>query len=91
MHCINMHYIKWVSIFLNQVNILLEIQKLIQFYLTMQQRATGADTSSLKAKPDLDNLKGQVDKTDINKLKNVPPHFTKVSNVVDNDASKNSV
>ena len=27
-HCINIHYIKRVNIFLNQANILLEIQKL---------------------------------------------------------------
>ena len=31
--------------------------------------AIGIDTSSLEAKPDLVNLKGQVGKTDINKLK----------------------
>ena len=57
-HCINIYYIKWVSIFLNKVNIVLEIQKLNYIYLTMQQRATGSHTSSLEAKPDLDNLKG---------------------------------
>ena len=57
-HCINIYYIKWVSIFLNKVNIVLEIQKLNYIYLTMQQRATGSYTSSLEAKPDLDNLKG---------------------------------
>ena len=57
-HCINVHYIKWVSIFFSQMNILLEIQKLNKIYLTMQQRATGADASNLEAKPDLDSLKG---------------------------------
>ena len=57
-HWINIYYIKWVSIFLNKVNIVLEIQKLNYIYLTMQQRATGSYTSSLEAKPDLDNLKG---------------------------------
>ena len=40
------------------MNIVLEIQKLNYIYLTMQQRATGSYTSSLEAKPDLDNLKG---------------------------------
>ena len=47
--------------------------------------------SSLEAKPDLVNLKGQVGKTDINKLKNVPPHFTMLSNVADNNAIENRV
>ena len=57
-HWINIYYIKWVSIFLNKVNIVLEIKKLNYIYVTMQQRATGSYTSSLEAKPDLDNLKG---------------------------------
>ena len=55
------------------------------------KEAIGIDTSSLEAKPDLVNLKGQVGKTDINKLKNVPPHFTMLSNVADNNAIENRV
>ena len=39
---------------------------------TVLKNGTGADTSSFTKKPDLANLKSDVDKLDIDKLKNVP-------------------
>ena len=38
--------------------------------------ATGIDTSSFAKKVDLSNLKSNVDKLDIDKLKNVPTDFS---------------
>ena len=49
---------------------------------------TGVDTSILAAKSDFAFLKAEVDKTDIDKLKNVPNDLIKLSDVVDNDLVK---
>ena len=47
--------------------------------------ATGIDTLDLASKSDLVNLKAQIDKIDIDKLKTSPAHLSKLNNVVDND------
>ena len=44
---------------------------------------TGVDTSNSAAKSDLANLKAEVEKRDIDKLKTVPSDLIKISNVVD--------
>ena len=82
---------KWVNIFLNHVNLLEETLKLI--YLNMQNKsdfknATWVDASKLAAKSDLDSLKAEIDKIDIDKLKAVPVDLITWSNVVNNDVVK---
>ena len=42
----------------------------------MQQKATGVDTSKCAEKVDLANFKSNVDKSDIDKLKNVPTNLS---------------
>ena len=46
------------------------------------------DTSSFALKTNLANLKTEVDKLDIDKLKPVPTNLSKLSNVVKNDVLK---
>ena len=46
------------------------------------------DTSSFALKTNLANLKGKVDKLDIDKLASVPTDLSKLSNVVKNDVVK---
>ena len=46
------------------------------------------DTSSFALKTNLTNLKSEVDKLDINKLKPVPTDLSKLSNAVKNDVVK---
>ena len=46
------------------------------------------DTSSFALKTNLTNLKSEVDKLDIDKLKPVPTDLSKLSNVVKNDVVK---
>ena len=43
------------------------------------KNATGVDTSKLAAKADLANLKTEVDKIDVDKLKTVPIDLSKLS------------
>ena len=45
------------------------------------KNATGADTLKFAKKVDLANLKSNVDKLDIDKLKNVPTNFSDLSKV----------
>ena len=52
---------------------------------------TGVNTSNIIAKSDLGSLKAEVDKIDTNKLKTVPVDLSKLSNVVNNEAVKNSM
>ena len=52
------------------------------------QNILHADTSSFALKTDLDNLKTEVDKLDIDKLVPVPTDLSKLSNVVKNDVIK---
>ena len=47
------------------------------------KNATGADTSKLTKKVDLASLKSNVDKLDINKLKNVPSGLSSLKSKVD--------
>ena len=54
----------------------------------MQQKqilknATGIDTSDFAKKTDLTNLKSDVDKLDIDKLKNIPNILSNLKNKVD--------
>ena len=49
---------------------------------------THVDTSSFALKTNVANLKTNVDKLDINKLKSVPTNLSKLSNVVKNDVVK---
>ena len=50
--------------------------------------ATDFDTSNLAAKSDVASLKADVDKIDIDKLKNVLIDLSKLSYLVDNDVVK---
>ena len=52
------------------------------------KNATGIDTSKLALKPNLANLKAEVDKIDIEKLKTTPVDLSKLSNIVNNDVVK---
>ena len=47
------------------------------------KNATGDDTSKFAKKVDLANLKSNVDKLDIDKLKNVPTNLTNLKSKVD--------
>ena len=47
------------------------------------ENATGVDTSKFAKKVDLANLKSNVDKLDIHKLKNVPSHLGNLKSKVD--------
>ena len=47
------------------------------------KNATGNDTSKFAKKVDLANLKSNVDKLDIDKLKNVPTNLTNLKSKVD--------
>ena len=47
------------------------------------KNATGVDTSSFAKKVDLANLKSNVDKLDIDKLKNVPTNLSNLKSKVD--------
>ena len=47
------------------------------------KNATGADTSKFAKKVDLANLKSNVDKLDIDKLKNVPTNLRNLKSKVD--------
>ena len=49
------------------------------------------DTSSFALKTNLANLKSEVDKLDIDKLKSVPTDLSKLSNVVKNDVVKKDI
>ena len=49
------------------------------------------DISNFRLKTNLDNLKTEVDKLDIDKLVPVPTHLSKLSNVVKNDVIKKDV
>ena len=50
---------------------------------THLKNATGVDTSSFAKKTDLANLKSDVDKSDINKLKNVPTNLNNLKSKVE--------
>ena len=52
------------------------------------KNATGIDSSKLALKPNLANLKAEVDKTDTEKLKTTPVDLSKLSNIVNNDVVK---
>ena len=49
------------------------------------------DTSTFALKTNLANLKSEVDKLDIDKLKSVPTDLSKLSNVVKNDVAKKDI
>ena len=49
----------------------------------MQQKATGVDTSKFAEKVDLANFKSDVDKSDIDKLKNVPTNLSNLKSKAD--------
>ena len=61
-------------------------------FQVMQQKQikniSHADTSSFALKTNLANLKSEVDKLDIDKLKPVPADLSKLSNEVKNDVVK---
>ena len=52
------------------------------------KNATHVDTSSFALKPNLANLKSEVDKLDFDKLGPVPVGVSKLSDVVKNDVVK---
>ena len=52
------------------------------------KNAAGIDTFKLALKPNLANLKAEVDKTDTEKLKTTPVDLSKLSNIVNNDVVK---
>ena len=81
--------IKWFNIFLNHINVFLEIKRVeldLPNYATTAslKRVSGVDTSNLAAKSDLVSLKADIDKTDVEKLKTVPADLSNLSNVLDN-------
>ena len=55
------------------------------------KNVTHVDTSSFALKTNLANLKTEVDKLDIDKLKPVPTDLSKLSNLVKNDVVKKDV
>ena len=74
------------------MNYLVEILMLQLIYLIMQQTTkhdikniTHVDTSSFALKTNLANLKCEVDKLDVDKLKPIPTDLSKLSDVVKND------
>ena len=50
--------------------------------------ATGADTSKLATKSDLDSLKAEINKIDVDRLNTVPVDLSKLSNVINNKVVK---
>ena len=50
----------------------------------------GTDTSKLVLKTNWENLKAEIDKIDVDKLKTFPVDLSKLSNVVNNEVVKNS-
>ena len=52
---------------------------------TISKNGTGIDTSNFALKSNLANLKAEVDKIDVEKLKTIPFDLSKLCNVVDND------
>ena len=52
---------------------------------------TETDTSNLAAKSDLDSLKAEIDKVDVDKLKTVPVDVSKLRNVINNDVAQKTV
>ena len=54
------------------------------------KNATEVDTSKFAAKSDLSSLKVKVDKIDVDKLKTVPLHLSKLSHVLNKDIVKKS-
>ena len=54
------------------------------------KNVTHVDASSFASKTSLPNLKTEVDKIDVEKLKTVPVDLAKLSNVVKNDVVKKS-
>ena len=57
---------------------------------TELKNATEVDTSKFAAKSDLSSLKVNVDKIDVDKLKTVPLHLSKLSHVLNKDIVKKS-
>ena len=55
------------------------------------KNVTHVDTSSFALKTNLANLKTEVDKLDIDKLKPVPTDLSKLNNVVKNDVVKKDI
>ena len=55
------------------------------------KNATGIDTSRLAAKSDLVSLKADIDKIDVDRLKNVPVDLSKLSIVVKNEVVEECV
>ena len=55
------------------------------------RKATGVDKSSFSKKFRLANLKSDVEKLDINKVKTAPTHLSKLDNVVKNKVVKKIV
>ena len=60
-----------------------ELDFLIMQKKTDLKNATGFDTAKFAKKVDLANLKSDVDKLDIDKLKNVPTNFSSLKSKVD--------
>ena len=85
---IKRHHIKWINIFPSHMNHLVEILMLEFIYLIMQQRMiyrniTHIDTWSFGLKTNLVNLKTEVDKLDIDKLKSLPNNLSNLKTEVD--------
>ena len=69
----------------NSLRIWVKVELDLSNYATKQilKNATGVDTSKFAKKVDLDNLKINVDKRDIDKLKSVPTSLTNLKGKVD--------
>ena len=87
-HCIEMsqYFPKPYEPFGGDINVKLDLSN----YATNAdiKNSSHVDTSSFALKTNLANLKTEVDKLDIDKLKLVPTDLSKLSNVVKNDVVK---
>ena len=55
------------------------------------KNATGIDTSKLALKPNLANLRAEIDKINVAKFKTLPADLSKLSNVVNNEVVRKTV
>ena len=81
MEILNSEYFTELKSLRGRVNVELDLSK----YATKAdfKNATGVDPSKLAKKVDLANLKSNVDKLDIDKLKNVPTNLSNLKSKVD--------
>ena len=81
-------YYKWVNIFskLKSLGANLKVELELTNYAAKEdlKNVASVDVSSFSKKTDLANLKSDVDKIDIDKLKNVPSGLSSLNSKIDN-------